>query len=180
MALYTDGRVCDYARDVAKPKVGTGPWGQAIRYWLNRRNELPADLVRNANRLKVGLTPNTVSRARRGFHVSTRVLEKISMALEVTIEEVLVSPDHREDEARLSQLIQEGVQRSLRQFKLRPEGGKLFATTGNNPPNHTETIVRGIEEEEADVKHGATRIRPVSDKRRHAKPHTKKKGRSGG
>lgn len=109
MAPFTAHRETAYAPShMPQPAYGSGPWGEAIRYWLNDRKLRQADLLRKVQELeaaeppeKLGkktrkrIRPNTISRATRGFHTTTRVLEKIARALDVTLDAVLVSPARR-------------------------------------------------------------------------------------
>jgi len=78
------------ARRVPQPPLSDGPWGEAIRYWLNERKWLQADLSK-----KTGIRPNTISRATRGFHTTTRVLERIAQVFKVPLDDVLVSPNRK-------------------------------------------------------------------------------------
>jgi transcriptional regulator with XRE-family HTH domain len=72
---------------MAASKIGPGPWGEAIRYWLPRKNMCQADLARAS-----GIEPKTISTMTRGFHTTTRMLLKVSVALGVPLADVLVSP----------------------------------------------------------------------------------------
>lgn len=119
MALYTAAARERYAqRQMAQPLMGFGPWGQAIRYWLNERKMRQADLVREVHKANPDktITANTISNAARGLHCSTRTLEQIAIALRVRLDEVLVSPDRQlgnEDRRRLALEISQEVLRTV-------------------------------------------------------------------
>jgi len=112
MALFTERSLGGYAqRHMPLPRRAKGPWGEAIRYWLDKRQIQQADVVR-----VTGLTANTVSRATRGFHTTTRVLERIAFAIRVPIDQVLVSPVRKlanEERRALASEISEEVLRSI-------------------------------------------------------------------
>jgi len=112
MPLFTGSGVQSYARrHMPLPKRGGGPWGEAIRFWLDKRQIQQADVVR-----ATGLRANTVSRATRGFHTTTRVLERIATALHAPIDQVLVSPVRKlanEERRALASEISEEVLRSI-------------------------------------------------------------------
>jgi transcriptional regulator with XRE-family HTH domain len=100
-----------------------GPWGDAIRYWLNQRKMRQADLAE-----LTGVRANTISRVTRGFPTTTRVLAKIAVAFRVPIDVVLVSPELKlanEKRRRLALEISERVLRELERPSLRPERKKL-------------------------------------------------------
>src|SRR4051794_3264942 len=119
MALYTAAPSEGYARrPMAQPPMGTGPWGQAIRYWLNERRMRQADLVRAVHEANPDqtITANTISNAARGLHCNTRTLQQIALALKVGLDEVLVSPDRQqsnEDRRRLALEISQEVLRTV-------------------------------------------------------------------
>lgn len=98
--------------------MGIGPWGQAIRYWLNERQMRQADLVRAVHEANPNqtITANTISNAARGLHCNTRTLQQIAIALKVRLDEVLVSPDRQlsnEDRRRLALEISQEVLRTV-------------------------------------------------------------------
>ena len=76
------------------PPKGTGPWGASLRYWLPRRDMRQSDLAR-----ATGITPKTISSIVRGFHTTTNNLARIAWALDVPLDQLLVSPDQRRDAA---------------------------------------------------------------------------------
>jgi len=65
----------------------TGPWGEAIDYWLKQRGLRQSDLVKGTR-----IEAKTISRIARGFHTQTRKLELIAKFLTVPLERILVSP----------------------------------------------------------------------------------------
>lgn len=112
MALFTDDAERQYARrHMPKPASEDGPWGEAIRYWLNERGWRQADLA-----VATGIRANTISRTARGFDTTTRVLRKIADTLKVSIDDVLVSPERKlanEDRRRMAREIAEDVLRAM-------------------------------------------------------------------
>jgi len=88
-----------------------GPWGDAIQYWLKKRGLRQSDIARTAP-----LEANTVSRAARGYHTSTRVLAKIARALQIPIESVLVPPQRAIDLEEREQYVRHVVGEAMRQF----------------------------------------------------------------
>lgn len=113
MTLFTTKPRYGYARpSMPKPKVGDGPWGEAIRYWMEVRKLSQADVVRSTK-----IQAKTVSRIVRGFHTQTRLLERIAVdALKVPLEVVLVSPERKlanEERRQLAREISEDVLRAL-------------------------------------------------------------------
>jgi hypothetical protein len=119
MGLFTATASEGYAHPrMAQPKMGDGPWGIAIRYWLNERKMRQADLLRAVHDAHPNkrITANTISNATRGLHCSTRTLSQIATALKVRVDEVLVSPDRQlanEDRRRLAREISEEVLRTV-------------------------------------------------------------------
>ncbi len=105
MALYTEDAQREYPRrHMPKPEPGSGPWGEAINYWLRQRgNWSQADLVRaiveRSQHLPKGEqkagNKNTVSAAALGRDVSTQTLRAVARGLDVPLEFVLVSPDRK-------------------------------------------------------------------------------------
>jgi transcriptional regulator with XRE-family HTH domain len=89
-----------YAAQMPRAKEGTGPWGEALQYWMRRRNVRQSDLAR-----ATGMMPRTISSIVRGFHTQTRALEKIAAALAVPFHAVLVSPNLRMAEQDRQRLI---------------------------------------------------------------------------
>lgn len=95
---------------------GTGPWGEAIRYWLEKRRLTQAELERLS-----AIRKNTLSRAKRGYHTTTRVLERIALALEVPFGDILVSPAHHQAAEERKRLAAEITDRVLRDVALSDE-----------------------------------------------------------
>src|SRR5688572_13604922 len=103
MALLSDGAGHDYAqRHMPAVKTGTGPWGEAIRYWLPKKNMRQADLAR-----ETGIEEKSISSMARGFHTTTRQLAKIAKVFGVPLEDVLVSPSRYEARLDQKRVIQE-------------------------------------------------------------------------
>ncbi len=124
MALFTVTTRRDYAQGhMPQPTLGDGPWGEAIEYWLNQRRWQQADIVRALEALyppakgkKAKGNKNTVSTAARGFDCNTQTLRRIARALEVPLDQVLVSPLRRaanEDRRKLALDITEQVLRRM-------------------------------------------------------------------
>lgn len=93
------------------PKTGSGPWGEALKYWLPRRDMRQSDLAR-----ETGIEEKTISSIARGFHTTTRKLERIAEVLKVPIDDVLISPARRlaiEERRRIAQDVAERVLREL-------------------------------------------------------------------
>jgi hypothetical protein len=115
MALFTTGAVGGYSRrQMPQPKTGNGPWGDAIRYWLRRRNMQQADLMRAIKDMRETTTANTISNAALGRDCHTKTLRIIAAALNVSIDEVLVSPDRKSDAEARKLMIQEITERVVR------------------------------------------------------------------
>lgn len=112
MTLFTATAAEGYSSQrMPQPAFADGPWGEAIRYWLNVRKLRQSDLV-----ARTDLQANTISRATRGFHTTTRVLEKLAKALDIRFDEILVSPDRKsanEERRRLAVEISEQVLRTM-------------------------------------------------------------------
>lgn len=88
MALFTRAERQDYSSGhMPAAERKTGPWGEAIEYWLKERRLRQADLVKGTK-----IEAKTISRITRGFHTQTRKLELIARYLTVPLERVLVSP----------------------------------------------------------------------------------------
>jgi hypothetical protein len=149
MALFTGRSRADYPRvHMPKAATGDGPWGEAIEYWLNRKNWRQSDLLREIHNLNAHAktSKNTISSAARGLDVSTRVLRVIAGALKAPLDSVLVSPERKlanEDRRRLAIEISEQVLRTI-------EGG---AGPSGPPPLSVDESVdamrAAIREEEA-------------------------------
>ncbi len=121
MPLFTGAVGGGYSRrHMPQPKSGDGPWGAAIRYWLNRRGMQQADLVRTIKALNGTTTPNTLSTAIRGFDCSTRTLRIIAAALKVSLDEVLVSPDKKSDVEARKAFVAEVAERVVRDLEHVP------------------------------------------------------------
>lgn len=111
MALLSTGPGRAYAQgSMPAVKTGNGPWGEAIRYWLPKRNMRNADLAR-----ATGIEEKTIGKMARGFHTTTRKLEVVAVALGVTLEEILVSPDRIRASENLERLIRDAVSAVLRE-----------------------------------------------------------------
>lgn len=122
MELFTGTATTHYPRGQMKVKTqGTGPWGDAIKYWLKLRGWVQADLVAAVKALEATAdkpkgSKNTVSRAFRGLDVNTSSLVLIAKALDVDIEDVLISPLRQlaNDERRKEiQVISESVTENI-------------------------------------------------------------------
>jgi transcriptional regulator with XRE-family HTH domain len=88
MRFFTHTARPSYSRDeMPQAKREHGPWGEALRYWLNEKKLSQADLVKGT-----GIQAKTISRIVRGFHTRTRVLEDVARFLGVPLERLLVSP----------------------------------------------------------------------------------------
>jgi transcriptional regulator with XRE-family HTH domain len=92
-------------------KRDNGPWGEALRYWLNERKLRQADLVKGTK-----IQAKTISRIVRGFHTQTRVLEDVARFLAVPVERVLVSPLRRGPNDERRQFARGIVQDVLREI----------------------------------------------------------------
>lgn len=162
MPLFTVRAPRDYAAShMPQAEMSDGPWGEAIRYWLNQRKMRQADLAG-----LTGIRANTISRATRGFHTTTRVLSKIAVAFRVPIDVVLVSPERKlanEDRRRLAVEISERV---LRELEGPPRAGDISPTLQPT----IDALEEAVEVEEALVR--------SRDQRRVSKHTTPKKKRS--
>jgi transcriptional regulator with XRE-family HTH domain len=88
MGFFTNAARHGYSREeMPQAKRENGPWGEALRHWLNEKNLRQADLVKGTK-----IQAKTISRIARGFHTQTRVLEDVARFLGVPLERVLVSP----------------------------------------------------------------------------------------
>lgn len=115
MALLLDGVGRDYAHArMAATKTGKGPWGEAIKYWLPRRDMRQSDLAR-----VTGIEEKTISSMARGFHTTTRKLEAVALAFKVPIDQVLVSPNRQQANEDRKREIQEAVEMALRRMDER-------------------------------------------------------------
>lgn len=110
MARMTRSVPIHYALPVGRADRRSGPWGEALQYWLEQKNLTQADLVRlmqrrdklmhaaaggrRSTKLRA-IQPNTISRIARGFHTQTAILERIADTLSVALADVLVSPARR-------------------------------------------------------------------------------------
>jgi transcriptional regulator with XRE-family HTH domain len=112
MGFLADGSRRPYAHKVPQAKRDSGPWGEAIRYWLNERRWSQSDLARATQ-----LQPKTISRIVRGFHTQTRLLEQIAAALGVALDRVLVSPLHGPHDDR-RELLRGIITDTLRSFEF--------------------------------------------------------------
>jgi transcriptional regulator with XRE-family HTH domain len=109
MASFTHRQRRDYPPvPVTLPPKAPGPWGEAIDYWLKQKGWRQADLVRAS-----GIDPNTISSIVRGFNTTTRLLWAIAKALQVPIDEVLLSPTRRTGSEAQKRMIAEAVELAL-------------------------------------------------------------------
>jgi len=114
----TTGHSYSAVQAMPQPAIANGPWGEAIRYWLSVRKLRQADLARPVSKGGTGLRANTISRVTRGFDTTTRVLRRIATALDIPLDQLLVSPQRHhesEDRRRLAIEIAERVLRTLEQ-----------------------------------------------------------------
>jgi hypothetical protein len=137
MALFT-GKVREGypAEQMPKPATGNGPWGEAISYCLDKRRWRQADLVRAAQAIDPKKSKNTISTATRGLDCNTNTLRVIAAALEVALDEVLVSPARKSAQDRRRQMILDITEQVVR---------RVDATEGAGP-QHTGTIEAQTEE----------------------------------
>jgi len=98
-----------------KPAIGNGPWGEAVEYWLKEKKIRQADLAR-----MTGIEAKIISKIARGFHTSTRSLERIAIALELPLYAVLVSPDRKSAAEERKLMIQEITERVVRSIDTTP------------------------------------------------------------
>lgn len=116
MALFTDRVGRAYAqRHMPKPATGEGPWGEAVEYWLKEKKIRQADLAR-----ATGIEPKIISKIARGFHTSTRSLERIAVALELPLDAVLVSPDRKSALEERKRMIMEITELVTRRVEGKP------------------------------------------------------------
>jgi hypothetical protein len=133
-----------YAGVTMRGKRGPGPWGKAIEYWLAHHGWSQADLVRRIwqqehtppplphdptakqprRRRRIrAMQLNTVSRAARGLHTQTALLERIAKGLGVPFADVLVSPESRrtiDDRHQFITDLTAAFTRALRQLETLP------------------------------------------------------------
>jgi len=95
-----------------QPAQADGPWGEAIRYWLNVRTMRQADLARETD-----IEAKTISSVTRGFHTTTRILQRIAEALEIPLDAVLVSPDRKSANEARKQMILEITEHVTKQVE---------------------------------------------------------------
>jgi len=132
MALFTGRLRADYAQPhMPQPAQADGPWGEAIVYWLNARRWRQADLAR-----ETGIEPKTISSVTRGFHTTTRILQRIAEALQIPLDAVLVSPDRKSANEQRKQMIQEITERVVRHIEAPAIPGVTL------PPNPSAVIAR--------------------------------------
>lgn len=124
-------------------KQGFGPWGEAIRYWLDERKLRQADLVK-----ATGLRAKTISRVARGFHTQTRVLEALALALDVPFDRLLVSPLRRGSTEGRRELIRGIIEDTLR-FEVVDEADEDLLSLAKRmqafPRDVIEAFVTGLE-----------------------------------
>ena len=141
MALLSAGAGHTYAQvHMPSTKFGNGPWGEAIRYWLPRRNMNQADLAR-----ETGIEPKSISSMARGFPTTTKQLEKVAIALKVNIEDVLVSPERREARVELARLIAGSVDVALRQHEARIGAPVEGEPEADHPPATIATAITDMQ-----------------------------------
>jgi transcriptional regulator with XRE-family HTH domain len=135
-----------------------GPWGAAVRYWLEKLHISQAALARDT-----GIQPNTIGRIVRGLHAQTRLLELIAFSLKVPFESVLVSPrrhgpaeDRREFARRV---IADALQVVDAAASVDEATLELAKRLQNLPPNVRRTLIRLIVQHENKPKRGARRHR---------------------
>lgn len=162
MSLFTDVARRGYSREeMPQAKRESGPWGEAIQYWLNERKLRQADLVK-ATRIQA----KTISRIARGFHTQTRVLEQIAKCLAVPLERVLVSPLRRGPNEDRRQLVRGIIQDALRSVEV---GGivvddvalEIAKRIQGLPPHLQQSVVEMVAQYEK-----------ISKKHRRKKPKT--------
>ena len=122
---FTRPVAVQYVANVTRPERQSGPWGEALQYWLDRKNWTQADLVRTMQKRERALAdprlrqkqrkvqPNTISRVARGLDTQTSVLKRIADALDVPLTDILVSPARREDRQKLAEAITRRVMQEL-------------------------------------------------------------------
>jgi transcriptional regulator with XRE-family HTH domain len=99
-------RVDDYAQWLMEQRDKPGPWGEAIRYWLQIKAEMGEKWTQRQLAEAAGIQRNTVSHAVRGFDVGTKALRAIARALRQPIDYILVPPAmHRANDERYRQAI---------------------------------------------------------------------------
>lgn len=110
---YADGRM--------RPTAGDGPWGEAIIYWLKKRGWSQADLGRAASAIakkdQATNLKNTVSNACLGRDCHTRTLRLLAAALNVPLDQLLVSPERKSDNERMRAVAVDIAERVLRQME---------------------------------------------------------------
>jgi transcriptional regulator with XRE-family HTH domain len=127
---------------MAAVKHGTGPWGEAIRYWLPKKNMRQVDLARVAN-----IEEKTISKITRGFHTTTRQLEKIARAFQVPIDDVLLSPDRRLTNADRHRLINE-ISASVTEKVYREIEGRSAADAGPIGLDHAAHAIEQVAQQQ--------------------------------
>lgn len=143
-------------------KTGQGPWGDAIKYWLPRRNMRQADLAR-----VTGIEEKTISSMARGFHTTTRKLEAVAKAFGVPIDEVLVSPNRQLANEDRKREIQEAVEAALRNIDER--GSRRTSSLDQA----MTTIEHAIEQREQPTHGQQATLKPAT-----AKPKIQKRRRT--
>ncbi len=120
MALFTTPSAGGYSsRQMPQPKTGNGPWGDAIRYWLKKRDMIQADLWRVIQEQGHKTTTNTISNACLGRDCNTNTLRIIATALNVPLDEILVSPDRQSESERRRLMILEITEHVVRAVDTR-------------------------------------------------------------
>jgi len=143
MALFTGKSGYDYARGhMPTPKLSDGPWGEAIRYWMAKRQWLQADLARES-----GIEPKTVSSIVRGFDTTTKMLRRIADALDIPLDAVFVSPDRKLANEERRKIALEVAEHVLRTMEAR--GVKGLPPHETTAEESLEQAVRALEKTEA-------------------------------
>lgn len=169
MVLFTVMPASAYARSrMPQPKTGTGPWGDAIRYWLRQRDMRQADLVREVRKANPGeaITANTLSNAARGLHCSTRTLEQIARALEIPLDDVLVSPDRQSAQDMRRKMVQEITENVMR---------AVDATRATPPPRTIDQETDAYAERLNSEQEQLNRVRRLSQKAQHKPSKVRKR-----
>jgi len=121
MALLSEASRPNYpSPQMPQPARGDGPWGEAIAYWLDRRQWLPADLIEAADG---AISKNTVYEACKGKDVNTSSLRVIASLLNAPLDEVLVSPARLKARDQQREVIYEAVSAALRARDVVPVPG---------------------------------------------------------
>lgn len=172
MALFTSREGRDYARGhMPKPKTADGPWGEAIRHWMDVKKISQADIARETK-----IQPKTVSRIVRGFHTQTRLLERIAAVFDVPLDAVLVSPARRLANEERRRMIIEITDEAMRKYEAR-------AGVANSPSPQTLLIAERLATLQThDQEYLLTQIEELRQQPspHNERQHTKKTGKKQG